>query len=191
MQDDVNGVSWLYADLLAELGVWFYTAAINPIRGARPKPFPGGFWWEGPSGGKVLAWNGYHYLFGRSQVGDQRPGDAEAVGDNVGDVGGGVADPVDGADDLEHGGHGIGVLGRPGGQHADGPHLVDELGHLATELVDDPLRAVLVDVEHRDAVPERGEVFTDGSAHPRGATRDDGDARSRSLSHACGCGRPS
>lgn len=69
MQDDVNGVSWLFADLLAELGVWFYTAAINPIRGARPKPFPGGFWWEGPSGGKVLAWNGYHYLFGRSQAG--------------------------------------------------------------------------------------------------------------------------
>jgi alpha-mannosidase len=69
MQDDVNGVSWLYADLLAELGVWFYTAAINPIRGARPRPFPGAFWWEGPSSKKVLAWNGYHYLFGRSQAG--------------------------------------------------------------------------------------------------------------------------
>jgi hypothetical protein len=69
MQDDVNGVSWLFADLLAALGVWFYTAAINPIRGARPKPFPGAFWWEGPSGKKVLAWNGYHYLFGRSQAG--------------------------------------------------------------------------------------------------------------------------
>ena len=69
MQDDVNGVSWLFADLLSELGVWFYTAAINPIRGARPKPFPGAFWWAGPSGRKVLAWNGYHYLFGRSQAG--------------------------------------------------------------------------------------------------------------------------
>ena len=69
MQDDVNGVSWLYADLLAELGVWFYTAAINPIRGARPKPFPGAFRWKGPSGKEVLAWNGYHYLFGRSQAG--------------------------------------------------------------------------------------------------------------------------
>ena len=69
MQDDVNGVSWLYADLLSALGVWFYTAAINPIRGARPRPFPGAFWWEGPAGGKVLAWNGYHYLFGRSQAG--------------------------------------------------------------------------------------------------------------------------
>jgi len=69
MQDDVNGVSWLYADLLAELGIKFYTAAINPIRGARPKPFPGAFRWEGPSGKQVLAWNGYHYLFGRSQAG--------------------------------------------------------------------------------------------------------------------------
>lgn len=69
MQDDVNGVSWLYADLLADLGIKFYTAAINPIRGARPKPFPGAFRWEGPSGKKVLAWNGYHYLFGRSQAG--------------------------------------------------------------------------------------------------------------------------
>ena len=69
MQDDVNGVSWLYADLLHDLGVKFYTAAINPIRGARPKPFPGAFRWEGPSGKSVLAWNGYHYLFGRSQAG--------------------------------------------------------------------------------------------------------------------------
>jgi hypothetical protein len=69
MQDDVNGVSWLFADLLHDLGINFYTAAINPIRGARPKPFPGAFRWEGPAGKKVLAWNGYHYLFGRSQAG--------------------------------------------------------------------------------------------------------------------------
>jgi hypothetical protein len=69
MQDDVNGVSWLFADLLADLGITFYTAAINPIRGARPRPFPGAFHWQGPSGKKVLAWNGYHYLFGRSQAG--------------------------------------------------------------------------------------------------------------------------
>lgn len=69
MQDDVNGVSWLFADLLADLGIKFYTAAINPIRGARPKPFPGAFRWQGPSGKQILAWNGYHYLFGRNQAG--------------------------------------------------------------------------------------------------------------------------
>lgn len=69
MQDDVNGASWLFADLLSDLGITFYTAAVNPIRGARPSPFPGPFHWEGPSGKKTLAWNGYHYLFGRSQAG--------------------------------------------------------------------------------------------------------------------------
>ncbi len=69
MQDDVNGVSWLFADLLPAVGITFYSAAVNPVRGARPKPFPGAFWWESPSGGRILAWNGFHYLFGRNQAG--------------------------------------------------------------------------------------------------------------------------
>ena len=74
MQDDVNGVSWLFADLLPAIGVDFLTLAINQSRGRAPRPFPGGFWWEGPAGGKLLTWNGFHYLFGRSQakLGDWR-----------------------------------------------------------------------------------------------------------------------
>ncbi|MHA6626802.1 glycoside hydrolase family 38 N-terminal domain-containing protein [Pseudonocardia sichuanensis] len=74
MQDDVNGISWLFADLLPQIGVDFLTLAINQSRGRAPRPFPGGFWWEGPAGGKLLTWNGLHYLFGRSQarLGDWR-----------------------------------------------------------------------------------------------------------------------
>ena len=74
MQCDVNGVSWLYADLLDESGVELMTMAINPLRGYTPKPIPNAFWWEGPSGRKVLAWNGFHYLWGRSiaKLGDWR-----------------------------------------------------------------------------------------------------------------------
>ncbi|MFL5762189.1 MAG: glycosyl hydrolase-related protein [Thermomicrobiales bacterium] len=74
MQCDVNGVSWLYADLLPQIGVELMTMAVNPLRGYTPKPIPNGFWWEGPSGGKVLAWNGFHYLWGRSiaKLGDWR-----------------------------------------------------------------------------------------------------------------------
>ena len=68
MQCDVDGVSWLFADLLPQAGVRFLTMAINPIRGGTPKPRPSAFWWEGPAGGRVLVWNGYHYLFGRSTV---------------------------------------------------------------------------------------------------------------------------
>jgi alpha-mannosidase len=66
MQDDVNGISWLFADLLPAIGVETLTLAINQMRGRAPKPLPGAFWWEGPAGGRLLAWNGLHYRFGRS-----------------------------------------------------------------------------------------------------------------------------
>lgn len=69
MQDDVNGISWVFADLLPAIGIDFLTLAINPIRGGAPKPRPSAFWWEGPSRNRILVWNGYHYLFGRSVAG--------------------------------------------------------------------------------------------------------------------------
>ncbi len=69
MQDDVNGVSWVFAELLSMIGIDFFSIAVNPIRGARVKPFPGAFIWQGPSKRNIIAWNGFHYLFGRSQVG--------------------------------------------------------------------------------------------------------------------------
>jgi alpha-mannosidase len=74
MQCDVNGVSWLFADLLSAIGVEFLTMAVNEVRGRAPRPLPGAFWWDGPGGGRVLAWNGLHYLFGRSiaKLGDPR-----------------------------------------------------------------------------------------------------------------------
>jgi alpha-mannosidase len=74
MQCDVNGVSWLFADLLTAVGVEFLTMAVNEVRGRAPRPVPGAFWWDGPGGGRILAWNGFHYLFGRSiaKLGDER-----------------------------------------------------------------------------------------------------------------------
>ena len=68
MQDDVNGISWAFADLLPACEIKFLTLAINPVRGGTPKPRPSAFWWEGPAGGRILTWNGYHYLFGRSVI---------------------------------------------------------------------------------------------------------------------------
>ena len=74
MQSDVNGISWLFADLLPAVGIDFLTMSVNPIRGGVPKPMPGAFWWEGPAGTRLLTWNGFHYLFGRSiaKLGDWR-----------------------------------------------------------------------------------------------------------------------
>ena len=76
------------------------------------------------------------HLLGVGQVGHQRPGDAEAVGDDAGDVDGGVADALDGADDLQHRGHGVGVPGRAGGEHAHGAHVVHQVGQPLLEVVD-------------------------------------------------------
>ncbi len=74
MQSDVNGIAWLFADLLLDMGVDFLSMAINPVRGGVPKPYPMAFWWEAPSGRRLLVWNGLHYLFGRSvlKLGDWR-----------------------------------------------------------------------------------------------------------------------
>ena len=50
-------------------------------RGGVPKPYPMAFWWEAPSGRKLLVWNGYHYLFGRSvlKLGDWRFAEREVA----------------------------------------------------------------------------------------------------------------
>jgi hypothetical protein len=74
MQSDSNGISWMFADMLPEAGIDFLTMSVNPIRGGVPKPCPQAFWWQGPSGKKILAWNGFHYLFGRTnaKLGDWR-----------------------------------------------------------------------------------------------------------------------
>ncbi|MFM8926756.1 MAG: glycoside hydrolase family 38 C-terminal domain-containing protein [Rhodoluna sp.] len=74
MQSDSNGISWMYVDFLKENGIDFLTMSVNAIRGGVPKPTPQAFIWEGPSGNKLLTWNGFHYLYGRSniKVGDWR-----------------------------------------------------------------------------------------------------------------------
>lgn len=64
MNCDVNGASWIFADLLPQLGIELFSMSINPVRGFTPKPKPSAFWWEGAAGNKILSWNGYHYLFG-------------------------------------------------------------------------------------------------------------------------------
>lgn len=62
MQCDVNGASWLWADLLPAVGVNGLTMSINMHRGYKP-PMDA-FWWQGPGGGRLLAFNGPHYADG-------------------------------------------------------------------------------------------------------------------------------
>jgi alpha-mannosidase len=79
MQSDVNGIAWLFSDLLPAMEIGFLSMAANPVRGGLPKPYPSAFWWESAAGKRLLVWNGYHYLFGRSvlKLGDWRFAESE------------------------------------------------------------------------------------------------------------------
>jgi alpha-mannosidase len=61
MNCDVNGQNWPLVDLLLDLGIEGFTMAINTHFGGAPMQRPNVFWWEGPSGRKILAYNGWPY----------------------------------------------------------------------------------------------------------------------------------
>ncbi len=76
MEADINGLSWGMADALADAGVRWLSMNINPHHGGYPfgKPLVP-FYWESPSGKRILAWCGMAYhkanLFGL--MGGQTP----------------------------------------------------------------------------------------------------------------------
>lgn len=61
MNCDVNGESWSLVDLLLDAGIEGFTMAINTHFGGAPLNRPDVFWWEGPSGRKILAYSGWPY----------------------------------------------------------------------------------------------------------------------------------
>ena len=61
MNCDVNGENWPLVDLLLDLGIEGLTMAINTHFGGAPMQRPNVFWWEGPSGRKILTYNGWPY----------------------------------------------------------------------------------------------------------------------------------
>lgn len=64
MQCDINGVGWLWTDILTAIGIKGLTMSINMHRGGRPKPDLSAFWWKSPCGNNLLTYNGPHYLYG-------------------------------------------------------------------------------------------------------------------------------
>ena len=61
MNCDVNGENWSLVDLLLDVGIEGFTMAINTHFGGAPLHRPDVFWWQGPSGRKILAYNGWPY----------------------------------------------------------------------------------------------------------------------------------
>lgn len=62
MAADINGFSWGYADALIDHGVDYLVTNINTHHGGAPfsKPLVP-FYWQAPSGRKLLVWNGLTY----------------------------------------------------------------------------------------------------------------------------------
>jgi hypothetical protein len=69
MECDINGLSWGMADAQTEIGVRYLSMNVNNYHGGYPFGRPlVPFWWESPSGRRLLVWNGLTYhkanLFG-------------------------------------------------------------------------------------------------------------------------------
>ena len=64
MQDDVNGIAWCMPDYFKNTGVKYLDMGINKTRSILPFEIPTCFWWEAPSGARLLAFRADHYMTG-------------------------------------------------------------------------------------------------------------------------------
>lgn len=64
MQNDVNGAGWCLPDYFSDIGIRYLTMGINKTRSILPFDKPTPFWWESPSGKRVLAYRADHYHLG-------------------------------------------------------------------------------------------------------------------------------
>lgn len=64
LQNDVNGAAWCLVDYFHNLGIEYLSMGINKTRSLLPFDYPTTFWWESPSGKRILAYRADHYHFG-------------------------------------------------------------------------------------------------------------------------------
>ncbi len=65
MTADINGYSWGYADALLDAGITSLLSCVHAYRGRPPlDATQTPFWWEAPSGRRLLVYSGDHYHLG-------------------------------------------------------------------------------------------------------------------------------
>ncbi|MCF6286264.1 MAG: hypothetical protein L3K26_13905, partial [Candidatus Hydrogenedentes bacterium] len=64
MQNDVNGIGWCLVDYFEPIGVKYLMMGINKTHSILPFDRPTPFWWESPSGHRILAFRADHYHTG-------------------------------------------------------------------------------------------------------------------------------
>ncbi|MBD0779876.1 glycosyl hydrolase family 38 [Maribacter sp. ANRC-HE7] len=66
MQNDVNGIGWCLADMYQDTGVKYVSMGVHAHRARLPFNKPTSFWWESPSGKRLLAYRSEHYMHGNA-----------------------------------------------------------------------------------------------------------------------------
>ncbi|MCX6285857.1 MAG: glycosyl hydrolase family 38 [Bacteroidetes bacterium] len=66
MQDDINGVPWCLVDYLSGAGIGFLNMGQNTDRALKPFDRPTTFWWESPSGKRIIVNRPEHYMWGNN-----------------------------------------------------------------------------------------------------------------------------
>lgn len=64
MQNDVNGIGWCFSEYFQDLGIKYVTMGTHGHRALICFDKPTVFWWESPSGKKVLTYRAEHYHTG-------------------------------------------------------------------------------------------------------------------------------
>jgi len=64
MQDDVNGIGWALVDYSQNTSLRFVLMGQHGHRARIPFKKPTAFWWESPSGNRLLAYRSEHYMHG-------------------------------------------------------------------------------------------------------------------------------
>jgi hypothetical protein len=66
MQDDINGVPWCLVDYLSGAGIEYLNMGQNIDRALKPFDRPTTFWWESPSGKRIMVNRPEHYMWGNN-----------------------------------------------------------------------------------------------------------------------------
>lgn len=67
MQNDVNGIGWSLNDYYNDMGIKYLNMGTHGHRALICFDMPTLFWWESPSGKRMLAYRGEHYMIGNTQ----------------------------------------------------------------------------------------------------------------------------
>lgn len=67
MQNDVNGIAWCMSDYFNEMGIRYLNMGTHGHRALICFDKPTLFWWESPSGNRMLAFRAEHYMTGNTQ----------------------------------------------------------------------------------------------------------------------------